>query len=93
MAPTQGSLVYIDLHSENLEKSSCLKPLDLGLPNLVYSFILWPSTKIVPIIALGSEMAPPRGSLVLHLYSESLGKSSCQELLGQMLPNLVCSFI
>ena len=37
----------------------------VGLPDFACSFI-WDSTKSAQIIDLGSNLAPPRGSLVLH---------------------------
>ena len=54
------------LHRDTQEKLSCLKLKGLELRYLLCSIVQWSSTKIVQIMPLGSTLAPPWGSPVLH---------------------------
>ena len=64
-----GYLISYRLIQLNLKKSSKNKPEGPELRYLACGIVQWTSTKIVQIMAPGSILAPPRGSLVLTQVS------------------------
>ena len=66
--PLGGGAYFPYIYIENLQNSSCQKPLDLFPYNFVEMFLWWSSTKIVQAIWICHKNMAARGRGLFSLY-------------------------